>query len=153
MQKQHIQLTEQDRAQLETMLSRGQQSVKVFKRTTALLALNRGETLEATAVMVGVTNETVGVWRNKYKAEGLKFLTDQPRPGRPPPIDGLQRAQITALACSKAPAGHCRWSLRLLADKVVELELSEHLSHSHAGRILKKTKSSPTAASVGASPP
>lgn len=153
MQKQHIQLTEQDQNQLETMLSSGQQSAKVFKRATALLALNRGETLEATAVMVGVTNETVGVWRNQYRAAGLKFLTDQPRPGRPPTIDGLQRAQITALACSEAPAGHSQWSLRLLADKVVELKLSEHLSHSHVGRILKKTNSSPTAASVGASQP
>jgi putative transposase len=59
-------------------------------------------------------------------------------------IDGLQRAKITALACSEAPEGHSQWSLRLLADKIVELAYCEHISHSEVGIILKKTMSSPT---------
>jgi hypothetical protein len=58
-------------------------------------------------------------------------------------IDGEQRAKITALACSKAPEGYGRWSLRLLADKVVELGYCEHLSHNEAGKILKKNELKP----------
>lgn len=152
MKKQHIQLTPADRNELEGILSKGHLSAQRFKRATALLALDRGATLEAVAVMVGVTNETVGVWRNKYQAEGLKCLTDQPRAGRPLVIDGEQRAQITALACSEAPLGHSQWSLRLLANKVVELGVSESISHTQVGLILKKTSSNPICTSVGASP-
>lgn len=55
-------------------------------------------------------------------------------------IDGKQRAMITALACSEAPEGHGRWSLRLLADKIVELNYCDSISHEHVSRILKKTK-------------
>ena len=58
-------------------------------------------------------------------------------------IDGPQRAKITARACSTPPPGHARWSLRLLADKAVELEYCEHLSHNAVKEILKKTLSSP----------
>jgi hypothetical protein len=72
------------------------------------------------------------------------MLKDKPRSGRPPEISGRQRAKITALACSTPPEGHARWSLRLLADRVVELGYVEHLSHNHAGKILKKTSSSRT---------
>ena len=69
------------------------------------------------------------------------MLQDKPRSGRPVQIDGIQRAQITALACSTPPEGYARWSLRLLADKAVELGFVEHLSHNHTGQILKKTNS------------
>jgi len=71
-------------------------------------------------------------------------LYDQPRTGRPVEITGAQRAKITALACSQAPAGHAGWTLRLLADKAVELELIEHGSHNAVKEILKKTNSSRT---------
>ena len=61
-----------------------------------------------------------------------------PRPGRPVEMTGKQRAQITAMACSTPPAGHGRWTLRLLADHCVELGYCEHLSHTHVKTILKK---------------
>jgi hypothetical protein len=67
------------------------------------------------------------------------MLFDQPRSGRPPEIDGAQRAKVTALACSDPPAGYARWSLRLLADKAVELAYVEHISHTQVAEILKKT--------------
>ena len=69
-------------------------------------------------------------------------MADAPRSGRPIKIDGTQRAKITALACSDAPAGHARWTLRLLAAKVVELGYvgdGETVSHTQVGNILKKT--------------
>ncbi len=82
---------------------------------------------------------TVSIWGQKYREQGLRMLTDQPRVGRPPEIDGTQRAQVTALACSEPPTGHARWSLRLLAEKVVELGYVEHISQSEVRNILKKT--------------
>jgi transposase len=81
----------------------------------------------------------VAAWRNGYRTQGLECLNDAPRSGRPIRIDGTQRAKITALACSDAPEGHARWSLRLLAEKVVEAGFCEQLSHSAVGTILKKT--------------
>ncbi len=71
--------------------------------------------------------------------EALSYLSDKPRTGRPIVISGDERAKITALACSESPEGHARWTLRLLADKVVELGICEHLSYVHASEILKKT--------------
>lgn len=139
MKKQHIKLSETERQELEQLLSKGELSARLFKRATGLLALDRGETLEAVAALLGVTNDTVRAWRDRYLAEGLKSLVDKPRPGRPVEIDGQQRAQITALACSEAPPGHSEWSLRLLAEKVVELGYCDSISHTQVGNILKKT--------------
>ena len=144
MKKQHLQLSETERQELEQLLAKGALPVRIFKRATGLLALNRGETLEAVAKLVGVTNDTVRAWRKRYQAEGIKGLRDKPRSGRPIEIDGQQRAQITALACSKAPTGYSDWSLRLLAEKVVEAGYCDHISHTQVGKILKKTRSSLT---------
>jgi hypothetical protein len=69
----------------------------------------------------------------------LDCLYDAPRSGRPIVIDGAQRAKVTALACSDAPEGHDRWTLRLLAEKVVEAGFCETISHTMVGTILKKT--------------
>ena len=143
MKKQHIKLSESERQELETLLSKGELSARQFKRATGLLALDRGETLEAVATLLRVTNDTVRAWRERYQADGFKSLVDKPRSGRPIEIDGQQRAQITALACSEAPAGHSQWSLRLLAEKVVDLDYCERISHTQVNNILKKTKSSP----------
>jgi len=140
MKKPHLHLDEQERDKLETVVAKGEAPVRVVKRALALLALDRGETLSSVAAHLRVTHNTVAAWRNKYKRQGLQGLQDDPRPGRPVKIDGLQRAQVTALACSDAPEGHVRWTLRLLADKLVELEYCESISHSQVGLILKKTK-------------
>lgn len=140
MKKLHLQLHEEERSHLQELVGKGETDGRVLRRALALLALDRGESLESVAAHLHVTNDTVAAWRNKYKREGMKGLHDQPRPGRPPQIDGLKRAQITALACSDAPQGHGQWTLRLLADKIVELGYSESISHTQVGRILKKTK-------------
>ena len=139
MKKQHLTLTDTDRTTLETLLAKGTLAVKTFKRATALLELDRGKTLAAAASTLDVDYNTVAAWRNGYLTNGLKCLEDAPRSGRPIEIDGTQRAKITALACSDAPEGHARWSLRLLAEKVVEAGISDHLSHTFVGNVLKKT--------------
>jgi putative transposase len=103
------------------------------------IELDRGKTLGAVATTLGVDPDSVAAWRNGYRTQGLECLNDAPRSGRPIRIDGTQRAKITALACSDAPEGHARWSLRLLAEKVVEAGFCEQISHTAVGNILKKT--------------
>ena len=139
MKKQHLTLTDTDRTRLQELLTKGSLPVKTFKRATALLELDRGKTLSAVATTLDLDYNTVAAWRNGYHATGLNCLEDTPRSGRPIEIDGTQRAKITALACSDAPSGHARWSLRLLADKVVEAGVCDHVSHTFVGSVLKKT--------------
>jgi putative transposase len=138
MNKQHITLSDDDRSTLERLLSRSTLSARKFKRATALLELDRGKSLREVAATLSVTYPTVAAWRDGYTASGLRCLDDAPRSGRPTLIDGAQRAKITALACSDAPEGHDRWTLRLLAEKVVEAGFCEHLSHTLAGNVVKK---------------
>ena len=81
----------------------------------------------------------------RYASEGLACLYDNPRSGRPIKITAEQRDQITVLACESSPEGSSQWSLRLLADKVVELGYCDSISHSQVGEILKKeNKTSPS---------
>jgi putative transposase len=138
MLKHHVKLRKKERDYLQAVLAKGKLSAKMFKRATGLLELGRGKTLQAVAETLGVSNDTVAAWRENYKARGLQYLEDAPRSGRPIEIDGVQRAKITALACSEAPAGHARWSLRLLADKVVELGYCKRISYVQVDKILKK---------------
>lgn len=139
MKKQHLILTDTDRTSLAELLAKGSLSVKTFKRATALLELDRGQTFRAVATTLNVTYSTVAAWCDRYHTLGLDGLADAPRSGRPLVIDGDQRAKITALACSDAPEGHARWSLRLLAEKVVEAGFVDTISSTHIGTILKKT--------------
>lgn len=139
MKKQHLTLTADHRSTLETLVTKGTLSARTFKRATALLELDRGKTLQAVAATLAVNYNTVAFWRDGYKATGLTCLDDAPRSGRPVEIDGIQRAKITALACSDAPQGYARWSLRLLADKAVEAGLCDHVSRTVIGDVLKKT--------------
>lgn len=144
MQKEHVKLSQTDQDFLTSLLAKGQTSARVFKRATALLELHRAKTLTAVANSLQVSSYTVATWRDNYQASGLSALYDKPRSGRPIEIDGTQRAKVTALACSSPPQGRARWTLRLLADKAVELRYCEHLSHTAAKQILKKMTSDRT---------
>ncbi len=144
MKKQHLSLNDQQRADLQGLLAKGTLPAKVFKRATALLELDQGKTLQTVAKTLNVNYNTVANWRNRFREEALAMLFDKPRSGRPVEIDGTARAKITALACSQPPEGHARWDLRLLADKAVQLGYCEHLSHTHAATLLKKTNSNLT---------
>jgi transposase len=94
--------------------------------------------------------------RKQWVEEGLDAVLSRKAPARPsvPRIfDGEKEARLIALACSKPPEGHARWSLRLLESKVVELGIVEAASDSTIQRVLKKTLFSPTAANIGSSRP
>ena len=139
MKKQHVQLSQPDRIYLEELIRKGKLPARKYRRALALLELDRGKTYMAVAETTQAAQITVSKWARLYREMGLNMLEDQPRSGRPPVIDGAQRAKVTALACSDPPEGYGRWSLRLLADKVVELGYVEHVSHTQVGKILKKT--------------
>jgi transposase len=143
MKKQHLTLTDTDRRDLETLLSKGDLKALTFKRATALLELDRGKTLIAVATTLGVTTKAVAKWCTRYALLGLTCLYDAPRSGRPTVFDGVQRAKITALATSDVPEGYARWSLRLLADKAVESGICDDVSYTFVREVLKKTTSSP----------
>ena len=105
MKKEYIKLSQSDQDFLVALLAKGLSSPRVFKRATALLQLHRGKTLTAVAQTLQVSSYTVSLWRDSYNTNRLAFLHDKPRSGRPPVIDGLQRAKVTALACSTPPDG------------------------------------------------
>lgn len=151
MKKQHLVLTEEDLAYLESLLSKGSLKVRVQKRILALKKLHSGMTYQAVSDFLEIRYNTVLGWAKRYKTEGLQFLTDKHRSGRPIKISGEDRAKVTALACSDPPEGYARWSLRLLSTRLVELEIFEDISHMEVGRILKKMNYSLTEKNNGAS--
>ena len=143
-QQRYLQLSDEHLSYLTNLLAKGTLNARVARRASALLGLHQGTDLKKLAASSGVVYQTVASWRNRYFESGLDFLHDQPRPGRPDFFDGLARAKITSLACSEAPAGRAKWSLPLLAEKAVELELVEQISYCQVREILKKTNSSRT---------
>jgi putative transposase len=142
---QPVKLTDIEFNSLTTLLSRGSTSARTNSRARILKLLHNSQRPSAIAAALHVTPQTVFNVKRRYLADGLKAaLFDQPRSGRPIRIDGKQRAKITALACSTPPEGHSHWSLRLLADKAIELQYCQAVSHNAVKEILKKTNSNRT---------
>lgn len=144
MQKQHITLENSERLELETLLKCGSLKVRKHKRIQALLFLDSGKCYREVSGLLSVSYPTVWQWASNYKESKLSFLEERARSGRPVKFDGQDRAKVTALACSEAPDGYAQWSLRLLADRLVELEMTEKISYSTVGLILKKMSYNPT---------
>jgi len=151
MKKQHIKLTELQRKKLQDLLSKGDLKVRVQKRAMSLQMMDKGMTFQAIKDLIGISHISLGKWAVKFKAEGLKMLYDKPRSGRPVGLSGEERAKVTALACTDPPKGYARWSLRLLSDRLIELDIVDEISHTEVGRILKKTNFSLTEKNTGAS--
>ena len=138
MKKQHVELSATDKTRLKTLISRGSLKRRALKRATALLELGQGKTFKEVSEAIKVSGATVSAWADRYKKEGLDFLADKPRPGRPKDITAQQRKKIAALARSDAPDGYERWTLRLLAEKAVEFGYVKHISHQYINQILKQ---------------
>jgi transposase len=142
IQSQPITLSSNDIRSLKTLLTRGTAPARTLSRARILDLLYRGQSPADIAHLLLVSPQTVYNVKRRFLDGGLQAaLYDQPRSGRPIKIDGAQRARITALACSTPPQGRARWTLRLLADKAVELGYCENLSHTATRQILKKMNS------------
>ena len=137
---QPVSLTDDELRSLTVLTKRGATPAREQTRARILLLLHRDRTPDAVASALAVGVATVFNVKRRYLGGGLaSALHDKPRSGKPARISGVARAKITALACSAAPEGHARWTLRLLADKAVEFGLVEAISHNTVKEVLKKT--------------
>ena len=137
-----LKLTKKDQKNLKELSQRGTLKARKLNRCRILLLKAQGKSQVEIAKLLKMSQVTVNTICQRYEKEGLSgALNERPRSGKPSIFSGKQRAKITALACSNAPEGRSQWSLRLLADKAVELKLVDSISHTDVGRILKKTKS------------
>lgn len=135
-----IQLTKEERCSLKTLFRAGRGANRQQTRARILDLLDRKVPPHKIAETLSCAVGTVYNVKRRYQSEELDAaLTDKPRSGKSPQISGAQRAKITALACSPAPEGHARWTLRLLADRAVQLGFIESISHNAVKEILKKT--------------
>lgn len=152
-----VTLTEQERNELDALTRRGKISAKKFIHARALLLCDAGVSGPAwkvadTAEALGITSRTIEHIKKQFVEEGLEAALDRKPLEKPPreiKFDGAFEARLIALACSDAPEGRTRWTIRLLADKVVELKISEYVSHMTIQRILKKTNLNLISASTG----
>jgi transposase len=153
-QQRAVTLTRSAHQELEIFVTRGKQSARAITRARILLLGHEGRGATDIARLLGVTRRTVyNVWqryKTKAKAPLWQVLQEGPRPGRPLKLDSRVEAQVTRLACAAPPAGRARWTLHLLADKVVKLGLTDSISHESVRQLLKKPTSSPGSRNSGA---
>lgn len=147
MKKNEIKLTEEQRKELKKFSKTGVHSAKIIKRAEIIQLLDTSENKKATTFeeiskRLGVSVTTVtNVKKDFFAAKDIKtFLQRKKRVTPPvkPKITGEVEAKIIALACSEAPAGCARWTVRLLADKIVEMRIVDYLSFKSVQRLLKK---------------
>jgi DNA-binding CsgD family transcriptional regulator len=148
-QKYPVVLSEVDKAYLEGVCKRGEHSRRERERAQILLWSAAGKTDVEIAGLLSVTPYTVAMTRERWAKE--RRLADLPKAGRKRKLDGVQEAVVVALACSEAPEGREHWTLKLLADKLVELAVVESIAPETVRVTLKKTPSSPGKTSSGAS--
>ena len=154
-----VTLTEQERKELETLTRRGKTHARRFINARALLLCDAGPhgpawSVADVAEALGVTSRTIEHLKKRFVEDGLEAaLKRKPRekPPREVIFDGAFEARVIALACSDAPKGRRRWTVRLLADKAVELKFAASVSHMTVQRVLKKTNLSLTSGNTGKS--
>jgi transposase len=144
-----IKLTKEEREQLEAVArgKKGRLKIAAWKvtRAKALLKIDRGEqgpawTDRKIAEALDVTERSITNWKKTAFQQGpMAVLKRQKREVKPTKVDGRVEAHITRLACSTPPEGRSKWSLRLLADRMVKLEIVDSLSHESVRQALKKT--------------
>ena len=147
-----VSLSTADREYLQGILSKGKHAASKINRARMLLLLSQGATAEQVADKTGAALSTAYKIWNRYLEEGRdaeRAVTEKPRPGQPPKLTDAVKAHITAIACSSPPEGRSQWSLKMIADRVVELGCVEGISTEAVRKYLKKSSSSPGRRSVG----
>ena len=146
-----IELTDADRKTLSDIVSKGQSPAKLILRANILLASDKNSKKHMTVAEIAnafnTTPTTVQNVRTSYANNGLEATINRKKretPPVPPKVTGDVEAHIIALACGEPPEGYSRWTVRLLADKCVELNYAESISHMTVSRVLKKTNLSLT---------
>ena len=147
MNKYEIHLSDDERNELSKMVSSGNRSARTIRRAQILLRSADGWSDAAIGAALGVSRQTVHTVRKQAVREGVNQTLNH-QAGRKvgqvtKALDGAAEAHLVALTCSEPPAGHDRWSLRLLAERMVTLEYVTAVSHETVRQALKKTNSSP----------
>ena len=145
-----VRLSEEERKRLTSLLGRKILAAKKRMRAQVLLKADADKDAPAwldsrISEAFGVSVVTIEKIRKAYVLEGLEAAIErqkQCRPSRQPVLDGAKEARLVALCCGTVPAGHGRWTLRMLADKLVELKVVERISHETVRQTLKKTNCS-----------
>jgi hypothetical protein len=154
-----VTLSAQERSELEAVTRNGKTGAKRFLYARALLLCDAGPegpawTVADTAEAMGVTPRTIEHLKRRFVEEGLEAALARKHPEKPPReviFGGAFEARLIALACSEPPEGRQRWTVRLLAEKAVELDLAPSVSHMTIQRVLKKTNFDLTAGRTGRS--
>jgi transposase len=140
-----IKLTAAEQHMLDTYVSQGHKQARAINRARILLLSHDGMKGKEIAKVLGVSSTTISNIRKKYAQQEhhaiLDVLQDEPRSGRPIKLDGKVAAHVTMLACATPPEGSARWTLHLLADKLVQLKVVSTISHESVRSILKKANS------------
>lgn len=157
MSKLTIHLSEDERQELTRIVSSGNHSARLIRRAQILLRSADGWTDEAIGAALGVSRQTVYTVRKQAINAGVAASLNR-KAGRKAgqvakALDGVAEAHLVALTCSEPPAGHDRWTLRLLAERMVELEYVTAVSHETVRQVLKKTNSNRGSSRWGVSRP
>lgn len=148
-----VDLTDDERGHLHEVIGKGKTMARRVARAHVLLQAASGATDAEIAVTLHLGIASVHRIRQRFVDEGLTAaLSERSRIGSPPVLTGKQAAFLVALACSTPPAGRHRWTLKLLADRFVELRQIDMISPDTVGRVLKKTISNPGSVKNGVSP-
>jgi transposase len=135
-----INLADEERQTLLEMTHKGMLKARQFKRAMILLKADEGLSDPQIMAALNVSRPCVERIRKRFVADGIeRALNEDPRPGQKRKLDGRAEATLIATACTEAPAGHARWTLRLLAGKLVQLGVVDEISHETVRRTLKKT--------------
>lgn len=136
-----VKLSEEHKVELNRYLRQGKSPARSLTRARILLLADEGSSDKEIVEALKVSRPTINRIRKRYCEGGLEFaLYEKPRCGAPLKIDGRVEAELTLLACSEPPDGRSKWTLRLLADKLVELEAVDSISHMSVQRALKKMR-------------
>jgi transposase len=135
-----VDLSEEEKAQLQRLTKKGKTSARKMNRARVLLLANQGETDKQIAEAVGVGTSSVERIRKRFVTEGgmEEALNERPRPGGTRKLTGKQEAYLLALASSDPPEGNKRWTMQLLADRLIELEVVYSVSDETVRRTLKR---------------
>jgi transposase len=139
-----VALTNEERERLRALTRQGKPAARTVRRAQILLLADEGRTDEGISAALHCGLSTVARTRQRCVEESLDAaLVDRPRPGAAPKLTPKQQAFTVALACTKPPEGRLRWTMQLLADRLVELDVIPDISDESIRRLLKKTSSSP----------
>ncbi len=137
-----VTLSDAQRSELRTLIRTGTTSARLLARARVLLLADDGRTDDQIAAALHVGTTTVERLRRRFAEEGLDAtLQERPRPGGTPKLDGKQEALLVALACSEPPQDRTKWTMQLLADKLVAIGAVDTISDETVRRVLKKTTS------------